>query len=91
MEFLVEFGFLPNFIDSFELNILNFLAESFGMRLTTRLALAATFLLAVSMTVSAAEADRLKLLYLGDGGHHQPAVRFKQLQPALAKQKIDLV
>ena len=61
------------------------------MRLTTTLALAATLLFAVSTTVSAAEPGRLKLLYLGDGGHHQPVVRFKQLQPALAKQKIDLV
>lgn len=33
----------------------------------------------------------LKLLFLGDNGHHQPAVRFKQLQPVLAQRKIDLV
>ena len=91
IHFLVESVFLPISIDSFKLKILNFLAESFGMRLTTTLALAATFFCAVSTTASAAEQGRLKLLYLGDNGHHQPAVRFKQLQPALAKQKIDLV
>src|SRR4051812_44853222 len=33
---------------------------------------------------------RLKLLFLGDNGHHQPADRFKQLQPALAPRGIDL-
>ncbi|MCX7409406.1 MAG: ThuA domain-containing protein [Planctomycetales bacterium] len=43
-------------------------------------------------SVSAAEMPaKLKLLYLGDGGHHQPAVRFKQLQPVLKKRGIDLV
>ena len=40
---------------------------------------------------SAAEAPpKLKLLYMGDNGHHQPAVRFKQLQPVLKKRGIDL-
>lgn len=39
----------------------------------------------------AEEPARLKLLFLGDNGHHQPAVRFKQLQPVLAKRKIELV
>ena len=33
---------------------------------------------------------RLKLLFLGDNGHHQPAVRFKQLQPVMKQRKIDL-
>lgn len=33
----------------------------------------------------------LKLLFLGDNGHHQPAVRFKQLQPVLAQRNINLV
>lgn len=43
-----------------------------------------------SGAVEAATPPSLKLLYLGDNGHHQPAVRFKQLQPVLKKRKIDL-
>src|SRR5438093_6734123 len=32
----------------------------------------------------------VKLLFLGDNGHHRPAERFRQLQPALAQRGIDL-
>src|SRR3954462_14506733 len=32
----------------------------------------------------------IKILFLGDNGHHQPAVRFRQLQPVLEKRGIDL-
>jgi putative membrane-bound dehydrogenase-like protein len=32
----------------------------------------------------------IKLLFLGDNGHHQPAARFRQLQPVLAKRGIEL-
>lgn len=39
--------------------------------------------------LSAAEPD-LKLLFLGDNGHHQPAVRFKQLEPAMKERGIAL-
>lgn len=44
------------------------------------------------MTTSAfgAAPPALKLLFLGDNGHHQPAVRFKQLQPVMKKRKIDM-
>lgn len=55
------------------------------------LVLMASICFPFSKPVEAAELPRLKILFLGDGGHHQPAVRFKQLQPALAKRKIDLV
>ena len=37
-----------------------------------------------------AEARDLKLLFLGDRGHHQPAERFAQLQPVLATRGIEL-
>lgn len=49
-------------------------------------------LLAVVIAVQAmaADAPRLKILFLGDNGHHQPALRFKQLQPVLAERGIDL-
>ncbi len=39
----------------------------------------------------AADPPKLKVLFLGDNGHHQPRNRFNQLQPALAKRGIDLV
>src|SRR4051794_4544730 len=32
----------------------------------------------------------LKILFLGDNGHHKPADRFRQLQPVLAGRGIDL-
>jgi putative membrane-bound dehydrogenase-like protein len=36
------------------------------------------------------EPAKLKVLFLGDTGHHQPAARFKQLQPVFAKRKIEM-
>src|SRR5262245_59066003 len=41
-------------------------------------------------TCMADEPQALKLLFLGDEGHHRPAERFRQLQPVLAKRGIDL-
>ena len=35
-------------------------------------------------------AEKLKLLYLGDNGHHQPRARFGQLQPVLKARGIEL-
>jgi putative membrane-bound dehydrogenase-like protein len=37
------------------------------------------------------QAEELRVLFLGDNGHHRPADRFKQLRPALAAKHIDLV
>src|SRR3954468_1337954 len=37
-----------------------------------------------------AAAPTLRVLFLGDNGHHRPADRFKQLQPVLAKKGIEL-
>src|SRR5438874_5717585 len=36
-------------------------------------------------------ASTVRVLFLGDEGHHRPADRFKQLQPVLAKKGIELV
>lgn len=36
------------------------------------------------------EPGRIKVLFLGDNGHHQPRERFRQFQPVLAKRGIDL-
>src|SRR5215475_14792889 len=35
-------------------------------------------------------APKIKILFLGDNGHHRPAERFRQLQPILDKRGIDL-
>jgi putative membrane-bound dehydrogenase-like protein len=54
----------------------------------TLLACSLALLLAVP---AAAEAPKtLKLLFLGDNGHHRPADRFRQLQPVMAARGIDL-
>ena len=39
---------------------------------------------------AAEETDPIRILFLGDNGHHRPADRFKQLQPVLKKQGIEL-
>src|SRR5207245_9595415 len=43
-------------------------------------------------TAAAAEegASPLRVLFLGDAGHHRPADRFKQLAPALSRHGIEL-
>lgn len=39
---------------------------------------------------AAAAAPRLRVLFLGDKGHHKPADRFKEAEPALASRGFDL-
>jgi len=54
--------------------------------------LASTIIVAI-LGVQAAPADNakpIKLLFLGDNGHHQPMDRFRQLQPVLAKRGIEM-
>src|SRR5215468_11632160 len=47
--------------------------------------------LAVSAALVRAEPSKpIKILFLGDNGHHRPAERFRQLQPILAQRGIDL-
>src|SRR5262249_2492209 len=41
--------------------------------------------------LAAAEPKPIKVLFLGDNGHHRPVERFRQLQTALAGRGIDLV
>ena len=43
-----------------------------------------------SMFAGAADSKTLKLLYLGDNGHHQPRARFGQLQPVMKARGIEL-
>jgi len=52
-------------------------------------------LAAVSLFSATAQAaslvPSLRVLFLGDNGHHRPADRFKQLQPILATNGIEMV
>ena len=43
-----------------------------------------------SIFAGAADSKPLKLLYLGDNGHHQPRARFGQLQPVMKARGIEL-
>ncbi|QEL20037.1 PVC-type heme-binding CxxCH protein [Limnoglobus roseus] len=52
------------------------------------LPLLAVLLLSVFST--AADPPPLNILFLGDGGHHLPAARFRQVQPELAKRNVTL-
>ena len=49
----------------------------------------ASLLLTIATLASAAE-PALKVLFLGDAGHHQPAARYAQLQPEFLKRNIAL-
>jgi putative membrane-bound dehydrogenase-like protein len=56
-----------------------------------RLVLAAfTIAFATVSTVPAADPAPLRVLFLGDNGHHVPAERFRQLEPVLARRGIEL-
>jgi putative membrane-bound dehydrogenase-like protein len=52
--------------------------------------LAATLLVGLALVAPTSAAEPLKLLFLGDSGHHQPAARFKELQPVLKERGIEL-
>jgi putative membrane-bound dehydrogenase-like protein len=45
---------------------------------------------AVAQQVPLTKTDRIRVLFLGDNGHHRPADRAKQLLPVLAARGIDL-
>jgi putative membrane-bound dehydrogenase-like protein len=58
--------------------------------MTRRSALVVALGLVAATPLCAEESKPIKLLFLGDNGHHRPAERFRQLQPVLAKRGIDL-
>jgi putative membrane-bound dehydrogenase-like protein len=61
------------------------------MAIVRRSVAPAFFMLAVVWASSGVRgAEPLKLLFLGDRGHHQPVLRFKQLQPVLKERGIEL-
>lgn len=43
----------------------------------------------LSLATGATAADEIKVLFLGDKGHHQPAARFRQIEPVLKARGID--
>lgn len=50
-----------------------------------------SFLLLLSIcSTSALGAETLEVLFLGDNGHHQPPLRFRQLQPVLKSRGIEM-
>jgi putative membrane-bound dehydrogenase-like protein len=51
----------------------------------------ALLVLVVVTAVAGAAEGRLRLLFLGDRGHHRPADRFRQLAPVMKQRGIDLV
>src|SRR5215471_19334878 len=53
-------------------------------------ALLSLLVVAFGAAASAAEPPKLKVLFLGDNGHHKPAERFKQLLPVFAARNIEL-
>src|SRR5262249_19036480 len=54
------------------------------------LALAVTLGLLAGFSLHAEDTKPIKILFLGDDGHHRPAERFRQLQPVLEKRGIEL-
>jgi putative membrane-bound dehydrogenase-like protein len=52
--------------------------------------LAACLVLLPAPCALAQDARPIKVLFLGDDGHHRPAERFRQLEPVLAERGIDL-
>jgi putative membrane-bound dehydrogenase-like protein len=56
----------------------------------TRALLALALALLSVAPLTAEETKPIKVLFLGDNGHHRPADRFRQLQPVFAKRGIDL-
>jgi putative membrane-bound dehydrogenase-like protein len=43
------------------------------------------------MLLAEIQANELRVLFLGDNGHHRPADRFKEIQPVLRAKQIDLI
>lgn len=63
------------------------------MRLSLPLLALASLLSGLTPTAQravAADPPKLNVLFLGDAGHHQPAARFRQLQPVFAGRNIAL-
>jgi hypothetical protein len=51
----------------------------------------AVFVWSLAAPLAVAVEPPIKVLFLGDSGHHQPAERFAQLEPVLTPRGIELV
>src|SRR5688572_19639763 len=60
------------------------------MQMTRIRTLCAALALGLAFLTPAWSAEPLKLLFLGDSGHHRPADRFKQLEPVMKERGIEL-
>jgi len=56
----------------------------------SRILVAVIVILNVANLARCQESGPIRILFLGDKGHHQPAARFRQLQPVMAERGIDL-
>jgi len=61
-----------------------------AVKLKAAAVLLAILLLPSAVSAQAPRVERLRVLFLGDNGHHQPTRRAKELLPVLAKNGIDL-
>src|SRR5690349_13637890 len=55
-----------------------------------RILLALAFAFSIAATSFAADPKPLKVLFLGDTGHHKPADRYRQIVPVLKERGIEL-
>jgi putative membrane-bound dehydrogenase-like protein len=55
-----------------------------------RIAIVATLMIGLTPLAALGAEKPIKVLFLGDQGHHRPADRFRQLQPVLAKRGIEM-
>jgi hypothetical protein len=62
-----------------------------AMNTTLATRLLSLFLLGLMLQSASAATTELRVLFLGDNGHHRPADRFKQIQPVLANKGIEAV
>ena len=62
-----------------------------AMNTTIATRLLSLFLLGLMLQSASAATTGLRVLFLGDNGHHRPADRFKQIQPVLANKGIEAV
>src|SRR5579872_87961 len=67
-----------------------FLRKASPMLRCFSLAVVFGFLTIATFPAPSDEPKPLKILFLGDDGHHKPMERFRQLQPVMAKRGIDL-
>jgi putative membrane-bound dehydrogenase-like protein len=69
---------------------MNYGRARFGRSGPLTVSLGCVLLLLTATAASAADAGRVKILFLGDNGHHRPHDRFVQLEPVFKARGIDV-